>query len=72
MMVHPIQIFLNGMLDSGQRKRTVTALNSFDYYGEKFILIERRTGFRDVIVELSDFDTYEDIRQKIENHVAYY
>ena len=71
-MINQVQLFLNNMLDSGEKKRTVTALNYFDYYGEKFIQIERRMGFQNVIVELSDFDSYEDIRQKVENHVAYY
>lgn len=71
-MAHPIQMFLNGLIDSGQKKRSVSGLNYFDYYGERFVHVERKMGFADTVIPINDGDTYEDIRQRIESHPAYY
>ena len=71
-MVHPIQLFLNQVLDSGQKKRSVSGLNYFDYCGERFIHIERKMGFADVSIPVFESDTCEDIRRRIESHPAYY
>lgn len=71
-MTSPVQIFLNNMLDSGQKKRSVSGLNYFDYYGERFVHMERKMGFADVSIPVFDSDTFEDIRRRIESHPAYY
>lgn len=71
-MIHPVQLFLNSMLDSGQKKRSVSGLNYFDYYGERFVHVERKMGFADTVIPINAGDTYEDIRQRIESHPAYY
>lgn len=71
-MVHPIQLFLNQVLDSGQKKRSVSGLNYIDYYGERFVHMERKMGFADVSIPVFDTDTCEDIKRRIESHPAYY
>ena len=71
-MRNQVQIFLNNMLDSGQKKRSVSGLNYVDYYGERFVHIERKMGFADVSIPVFDSDTCDDIRRRIESHPAYY
>ena len=71
-MRNQVQIFLNNMLDSGQKKRSVSGLNYIDYYGERFVHIERKMGFADVSIPVFDSDTCDDIRRRIESHPAYY
>lgn len=71
-MTSQVQIFLNNMLDSGEKKKSVSGLNYIDYFGEQFVHIERKMGFADVSIPVFSTDTYDDIRKRIESHPAYY
>lgn len=71
-MVDPIQLYLNRILDVEYPASTVVAMNYIDYFGERYIQIEREDGHRDATIPIFDFDTFDDIRIRILSHPAYY